>query len=108
MKIKTLFGLAIIMMLFQACYEDNVDAEFDYQKGDVILMVSTFSSQTDSVEFYWDDIKIATIYESPYVYYFNVSDNISSGTHKYSMKIYYRISETATASIENNKTVRIK
>ena len=29
MKIKTLFGLAIIMMLFQACYEDNVDAEFD-------------------------------------------------------------------------------
>ena len=51
MKIKTLFGLAIIMMLFQACYEDNVDAEFDYQKGDVIPMVSTFSSQTDSVEF---------------------------------------------------------
>ena len=108
MKIKTVLGLVIVMMLFQACYEDEVDAGFDYQKGDVIPMVSTFSSQTDSVEFYWDDIKIATKYERPFVHYFNVSDNISSGTHKYSMKVYYRISETATALIGSNKTVRIK
>lgn len=108
MKIKTVLGLVIVMMLFQACYEDEVDAGFDYQKGDVIPMVSTFSSRTDSVEFYWDDIKIATKYERPFVHYFNVSDNISSGTHKYSMKVYYRISETATALIGSNKTVRIK
>lgn len=108
MNKSILLGLTFIMLLFQACYEDEVDAGFDYQKGDVIPMVSTFSSQTDSVEFYWDDIIIATKYESPFVCYFNVSDNISSGVHKYSMKVYYRINETATASIEHNKTVRIK
>lgn len=109
MKIKTLLGMAIISMLFQACYEDNVDAGFDYQKGDIIPMVSTFSSQTDSVEFYWDDIKIATKCESPFVYYFKVSDNISSGTHKYYMKVYYRINETTTASVSiKNNNVRIK
>lgn len=83
-----MISLISIMILFQACYEDEVPADFDYQDGDTIPMIPSFNSYTDSVEFYWDEIKISTKYERPFIYYFNVSKNITSGSHEYSIIQY--------------------
>lgn len=89
MKKSIFIGIFISTLALQACYEDEVDAGFDYQSGDVITMVPSFNSQTDSVEFYWDEVKIATERVEPYVYKFQVTNDISSGSHEYSMKMYY-------------------
>ncbi len=99
----------ISVLTLQACYEDEVDVGFDYQSGDVITMVPTFNSQTDSVEFYWDNVKIATERVIPYVHKFQVTSDISSGNHEYSMKMYYRDNDNNDIGISiKTSLVRIK
>lgn len=100
--------ILISVLTLQACYEDEVDAGFDYQSGDVITMVPSFNSQTDSVEFYWDNEKIAIEKVPPFVHEFLITNDISSGTHKYSIKIFFQIGNYSSGSTEKIQSVVIK
>ena len=56
MRLKKFIVLLLCLTALQACYKEEA-ADFDYQEGDVIPMVVKFSSQTDSVVFFLDDVK---------------------------------------------------
>lgn len=107
MKMRHLIVLLLCLITLQACYKEEA-AGFDYQEGDVIPMVVKFSSQTDSVEFFLDDVKIGTEYEQPYVHYFRVTKDISSGPHTYSTILYYSIGSYNGGTIKNQTTFTIK
>ncbi len=107
MRLKKFIVLLLCLTALQACYKEEA-ADFDYQEGDVIPMVVKFSSQTDSVEFFLDDVKIGTEYEQPYVHYFRVTKDISSGPHTYSTILYYSIGSYNGGTIKNQTTFTIK
>lgn len=102
MKIKRLLIFASLIFLLQGCYEDEQPAGFDYQVGDEIVKVPIFSSETDSVEYYWDDVKVATMYQVPYVYKYKVQDADASGSHIYTIITFFRPS--ITTSVDGNST----
>ena len=108
MKLEKITALILCLITFQACYEDTTYADFDYQEGDVIPMVTKFNSYTDSVEFYWDDVKIATEYEPPYIHYFNVTKDISSGSHTHKIITYMSMRPDAYRTISREKTITIR
>lgn len=108
MKLTNLFFLLTGTILLFSCYQDEVMTDFDYQAGDVITMVPSFNSKTDSVVYKWDDTVIGTEREQPFVHRFVVDNSVSSGTHTYYMQIFYTIEPNAKASITNSRTVTIK
>lgn len=107
MRLKKFIVLLLCLTALQACYKEEA-ADFDYQEGDVIPMVVKFSSQTDSVVFFLDDVKIGTEYEQPYVHYFRVTKDISSGSHTYTTILYYSIGSSTSGEIENRTTFTVK
>lgn len=107
MKLEKIIALILCLITLQACYKEQF-ADFDYQEGDVIPMVTKFNSYTDSVEFYWDDIKIATEYEPPYIHYFNVTKDISSGTHTYKTITYMSMKPNEYRTVSSEKKVTIR
>lgn len=108
MKLKKLFFLLAGASLLSSCYQDEAMPDFDFQAGDVITMVPSFNSRTDSVVYKWDDTVIGTEREQPFVHKFVVDNSVSSGTHTYYMQIFYNIGPNATASVTNSRTVTIK
>ena len=108
MKLKTLFPLIAGTSFLFSCYQDEAMTDFDYQTGDVITMVPSFNSKTDSVIYKWDDTVIGTEREQPFVHRFVGDNSVSSGTHTYYMQIFYTVGPNATASVTNSRTVTIK
>lgn len=108
MKLKTIISLIVGVTLFISCHQDEDMTDFDYQVGDVITMVPSFNSKTDSVVYKWDDTVIGTEREQPFVHRFVVDNSVSSGTHTYYMQICYSLGPNATASVTNSRTVTIK
>lgn len=94
MKLVKLIAVSLCVAALQACYEDEAAVGFDYQEGDVIAMVPKFNSQTDSVVFFLDTLKIGSEYEQPFVHYFKVTNSISSGKHSYSYITFYSSQNT--------------
>lgn len=106
MKIKKLLILVSSLFLLQGCYEDEQPTDFNYQVGDEIVKVPMFSSETDSVVYYWDDVKIATKYQVPYVYKYKVQDADASSSHSYTITTYYRPS--VTTSVNGSSTISFR
>ena len=108
MKLKTLFSLIAGTSFLFSCYQDEAMPDFDYQTGDVITMVPSFNSKTDSVVYEWDDTIIGTEREQPFVHRFVVDNSVSSGTHTYCMRIFYTIGPNTKKYVVKSRTVTIK
>lgn len=106
-KYLILFPVGVVSLF--SCHQDEIRLDFDYQAGDVITIVPTFDSSTDSVVYRWEDIIIGTEREPPFVHRFVVDKNVSSGTHTYYVQIFNRLpGANGTSSCTYSRTVTIK
>lgn len=63
---RILVAAALMIQLLNACYKDEGDAG-DYNVGDSLVVVpELYQPSTDSVEYYWDEAKIATEHAMPF------------------------------------------
>ena len=65
-SLRTLLAVALFIQLLNACYKDTEDYG-DYNVGDSLVVVpELYQPSTDSVEYYWDEAKIATEHAMPF------------------------------------------